>query len=102
MIEQATPLDRPLEIEPTISRLTRTVLLKLGCTITDKTYHSFVQFPPGTLWLRTYVVINTHYKITLPDGAVIGVEYSRWLGLDGLYMMKIPVELVERYEADVV
>lgn len=99
MIENATPLDRSLEIERTISQLTRTILLKLGCTLTDKTYHSLVQFPSGTLWQRTYVVSNTHYKIMLPDGTIIGAEYSRWLGLDGLYMIKIPIELIERYAA---
>lgn len=98
MIGNAIPLDHALEVETTLPEGTRSILLKLGCTIVDKRHCSLLHFPEGTTWTLRHVAVNSHYRITLPDGKTLGAEYSRWLGLDGLYMIKIPLELMERYE----
>lgn len=96
-MNEETLLEKPLEVPPALAPWAREILYKLGCIVIDKPHHSLIQFPEGTTWKVQYVVSNTHYKIRLPDGNVLGAEYSRWLGLRGQYLLKIAVELAEHY-----
>ena len=90
----ATDTEGPLETQAYLDEVGRTALLKLGCRIVEEDRYSLVYFPVGTVRQLTVQATNSHYTITFPDGREIGAEYSRWLGVDGQYLFKLPRDCI--------